>query len=104
MEPHLVEVSRTQTPKTLTMPWTQPYVEQGLGLPPVEDLEDLEVREGQEDLEDPEEAHLRQSRLHTWFQLQQTPMSALWAHCPRSSTEIDSRPTPSSTSYSHTYG
>ena len=98
MEPHLVEVSRTQTHKTSTMPWMLPYVEQGQGLPPVEDLED------QEDLEDLEEAHLCQSHLHTWFQLQQTPMSVLWAHRPGSSMEIDNRPTPSSMNYSHTYG
>ncbi len=81
--------------ETLVMPLTQPYIKQGLGLhleeAPVvlEDLEDLK------DQEDQEEVHLRQSRLYTWFQLQQTPMCTLWAHCPKSLTETGSRPMPS---------
>jgi len=85
--------------ETLVMPWTQPYVEQGLGLQLEEDpvvLEDLvEGQEDQEDQEDLEEVHLRQSRLHTWFKLQQTPMCTLWAHCPESSMETGNRPMPS---------
>jgi len=104
VEPHLGEVLQMQMLRTLAMPLTQPYIEQGLGLhlegapeEVPEDPEDLE------DPEDPEEVCLHQSCLHTWFQSQQTPMCALWAHCPRSSTEIDNRPMPSSTNYSHTY-
>jgi len=95
VELHLVEVPRMQMLETLAMPLMQPYVEQGLGLhleevPVVlEDLEDLE------DQEDQEEVCLRQSQLHTWFQSQQTPMCALWAHRPESSTGTGSRPMPS---------
>ncbi len=107
VEPHLGEVPRAQMLGTLAMPLMQPYVEQGLGLhleevPVVpedpEDLEDLEDPEDLEDLEDPEdpeEVRLRQSRLHTWFQSQQTPMCVLWAHCPKSAMGTGSRPMPS---------
>src|SRR5216683_4635342 len=38
VEPHLVEVPRTQMLRTLEMPLTQPYVKQGLGLHLEEDL------------------------------------------------------------------
>ncbi len=65
VEPHQVEVPRTQMLRTLEMPLMQPYIEQGLGLllegAPV-------VPEDLEDLEDPEEERLHQSCLHTWFQ------------------------------------
>jgi len=71
VEPHQVEVPRTQMLRTLEMPLTQPYIEQGLGLllegAPVVP-ENLEDPEDLEDLEDPEEERLHQSCLHTWFQ------------------------------------
>jgi len=86
------EVPRTQMLETLAMPLMQPYVEQGLGLHLVEDPVDPVVLEDQEDQE---EVCLRQSRLHTWFQSQQTLMCMLWAHHPESSTGTDNRPTPS---------
>src|SRR5216683_4007189 len=49
VEPHLVGVPQTQMLRTLEMPLTQPYVEQGLGLHLKEDLEDLEDQEDQEE-------------------------------------------------------
>jgi len=64
------------------MPLMQPYVEQGLGLL----LEEDPVVP-----EDPEEDHLHQSQLHTWFQSQQTPMCTLWAYRPESSMETDNK-------------
>src|SRR6266851_1154796 len=98
VEPHLGEVPRMQMLRTLAMPLTQPYIEQGLGL----HLEGAS-EEDPEDLEDLEEVHLCQSRLHTWFQSQQTLMCTLWAHRPGSSMETDDRPTPLLMNYSHTY-
>ena len=61
MEPHLVEVSRTQTLEILEMPLMQPYVKQGLGLHLVEDPE------APVGLEDLEEEQIHQYWLHTWF-------------------------------------
>jgi len=52
VEPHLVEVPRTQMLKTLAMPLTQPYIEQGLGLHLEEVLVVLEDQEDPEDQED----------------------------------------------------
>ena len=58
VEPHLGEVPRMQMLRTLAMPLTQPYVEQGLGL---HLEEDPVVLEDQEDQEDQEEVRLHQS-------------------------------------------
>src|SRR5216683_8205061 len=67
--------------RILEMPLMQPYIKQGLGVQLEEDPVDLEDLK---DLEEEEEVRLHQSQLHTWFQLQQTLMCVLWAHCPES--------------------